>query len=111
MREPIGLLASADAAALSRGEREHDHLKMRGKARAPADRISDTALLGGRISLQAPTIRGFVPCRFSDAGPGARGTICDGPASENLHKTGCEQSRKKAPYLITSSTSDRRSMP
>ena len=35
-----------------------------------------------------PASRGFLPWRFADAGPGARGTTIMGPASENLHRTG-----------------------
>ena len=37
--------------------------------------------------------RGFLPWRFADAGPAARGTTFMGPASENLHNngtTGCD---------------------
>ena len=39
-----------------------------------------------RATLRAPS-RGFLPWRFADAGPRARGATVMGPASENLHKT------------------------
>ena len=34
----------------------------------------------------AQPFRGFLPWRLPDAGPGARGCVCDGPASETLHR-------------------------
>src|SRR5258708_29968653 len=37
---------------------------------------------------QCPTSRGFLPWRFADAGPGVRGAVIMGPASENLHISG-----------------------
>ncbi len=56
-----------------------------------------------------PTHRGFLPWRFSYAGPRCMANHRHGPASENLHKSGCEQvqqgSRKIDAYLITSSAS------
>jgi len=59
-----------------------------------------------RLLLKSPVrhgpdraTRGFVPCRFSDAGPRAGGPICVGPASENLHK------RESVPFgLMSAST-------
>jgi len=41
--------------------------------------------------------RGFLPWRFSDAGPRVYGAVITGPASENLHRTGNSQ-----PYSIAS---------
>src|ERR1700738_1487612 len=37
---------------------------------------------------QCPPSRGFLPWRFADAGPGVRGAVIMGPASENLHNNG-----------------------
>jgi hypothetical protein len=47
--------------------------------------------------------RGFLPWRFSYAGPRACGTVRDGPASENLHNSGLVRRSKQQPYSITSS--------
>ncbi len=64
-----------------------------------------TPAIGGRATVRIPTpsrsnphspvarlphhcgvqTRGFLPWRLSDAGPRARGTIREGPASETLH--------------------------
>ena len=38
-----------------------------------------------------PTSRGFLPWRFADVGPRARGATFMGPTSENLHKLGSGQ--------------------
>jgi hypothetical protein len=43
--------------------------------------------LSPRLGPRTPS-RGFLPWRFSYAGPGVRGTTFMGPASENLHRTG-----------------------
>src|SRR5712692_8803425 len=48
-----------------------------------------TAVAEIPIAPDAPhrhTSRGFLPCRFADAGPGVRRATVRGPASENLHK-------------------------
>jgi hypothetical protein len=55
---------------------------------APWQHTASTAIPIASDAPPRPVSRGFLPWRFADAGPGARGTSFMGPASENLHNTG-----------------------
>ena len=83
------------------------HCQTQNLHRRPRSMLT-TPAIGGRATVRIPTpsrsnphsavarlphhgsvpTRGFLPCRLSDAGPRARGTIREGPASETLHKRG-----------------------
>src|SRR4029077_8391279 len=55
---------------------------------APWQHTASTAIPIASDAPPRPVSRGFLPWRFADAGPGARGTSFMGPASENLHNSG-----------------------
>jgi hypothetical protein len=55
---------------------------------APWQHTASTAIPIASDAPPRPVSRGFLPWRFADAGPGARGTSFMGPASENLHMCG-----------------------
>jgi hypothetical protein len=46
-----------------------------------------------------PTSRGFLPCRLSDDGPGARHRLVIGPSSETLHNSGRVAARREIVLL------------
>jgi len=52
---------------------------------APWQHTASTGIPIASDATARPISRGFLPWRFADAGPGARGTSFMGPASENLH--------------------------
>jgi hypothetical protein len=66
---------------------------------APWQHTASTAIPIASDAPPRPVSRGFLPWRFADAGPGARGTTIMGPASENLHRNG--PGDPNAPRLFT----------
>src|SRR3981081_4244399 len=52
---------------------------------APRQQTASAEISIASDAPQCPTSRGFLPWRFADAGPGVRGAVIMGPASENLH--------------------------
>jgi hypothetical protein len=66
---------------------------------APWQHTASTAIPIASDPPPRPVSRGFLPWRFADAGPGARGTTIMGPASENLHRNG--PGDPNAPRLFT----------